>query len=437
MLNDKDILSTILNNLSKIIRGPIVAIFILYFISPVEQGYWYVFQSLMVFVVLGDIGISKIVTLKISEYKSISTSSTSRLDFLAITKDNSSFILISFLLFLVLILLTSILLSVVVLWIFQEWPSGIKTAWIYCSIFSSFSLLNSLQSSIYYGSGLVTRKNILEICLGISFSLSVVILLYLNFGLYSLIYSVLFSTIFSHLIFYKFYNKNFKKIWKYGSFRNGFQILIKTKTLQINYALTTISSLFVTSLIVPITMKVFNPILAGQLGFSLFVMSSIYSFSLIFDYIKYPVILNLVNQKKFKKLYSLIKQIFGISNILLVIGCLIFYLFIEYIPTEFLEIKNRILPYDYLILIFFFNIININIGIIASLVRAFHVEPYWKMGFLKVFTTSILFYIVYVTNSLKIFLALDLVILLLIFLPLTLFIGKKQLKIIYNNKHVS
>ena len=56
-----DVFSTFLNQGWRIISGPFVLLCIPYFLSAMEQGYWYTFISVAALSVLADLGFSNII----------------------------------------------------------------------------------------------------------------------------------------------------------------------------------------------------------------------------------------------------------------------------------------------------------------------------------------------------------------------------------------
>lgn len=57
----KDLLYTAINQLWRIIAGPLVLLFIPLYLTPVEQGYWYTFTSIAALAVFADLGFSTII----------------------------------------------------------------------------------------------------------------------------------------------------------------------------------------------------------------------------------------------------------------------------------------------------------------------------------------------------------------------------------------
>lgn len=59
--NQRDLLSTLINSLWRIISGPVMLLAIPYFLTPMEQGFWYTFTGLAALSIFADLGFTTIV----------------------------------------------------------------------------------------------------------------------------------------------------------------------------------------------------------------------------------------------------------------------------------------------------------------------------------------------------------------------------------------
>ena len=57
----KDLLYTGMNQLWKVVAGPLILLFIPLYLTPIEQGYWYTFTSIAALAVFADLGFSTII----------------------------------------------------------------------------------------------------------------------------------------------------------------------------------------------------------------------------------------------------------------------------------------------------------------------------------------------------------------------------------------
>ena len=59
--NVKDIYATLINQLWRLVSGPIMMLLIPLFLTEIQQGYWYLFTSLSALSIFADLGFSNII----------------------------------------------------------------------------------------------------------------------------------------------------------------------------------------------------------------------------------------------------------------------------------------------------------------------------------------------------------------------------------------
>lgn len=424
----EDVLSSLSSNLIKIVKGPLLAFLIILYLTPDEQGYWYTFQSLIVFAIIGDLGISRLIVVIFPDYHVKIRTSTNHSELKTNLIDYSSIFFTYLITYAFLIIATSILLIFTVEYFYSDWPNNYLKSWFYCAIFSSANILSTFSSAVLYSSDLVSKKNYFEQIFAIIFTITASILLLYNFKIDALAISILFGFLISHLFLVCSYHKPIRKLYRLFNYKKGIKILLHSKNLQFKFFTSAIISLYISSSLVPFAMKYFDPNLAGRLGLSLFLINSIITFSLIFNYIEYPKIIKLINKKKYYNVRKKCLELFLTINAFYIIISFMFLTLIYFSPESFDPYFDRLLPYRDLLVLFITQGILMNIGFIAGIVRGFKVEPYWILGVLQLFTTSTLFYFTIKSSTIRTYLTLDLILHLLILLPMSIYLGKNQLR---------
>lgn len=424
---NEGVLTTVSNNLIKIVRGPILAAIIVVYLSPVEQGYWYTFQSLILFAIIGDFGISRMIIIIFPKYfiEIKKANKFSELKAALINYSSNLFTFLFLYIFLIVIIFLILLCSVKL--IYNEWTSEYFFAWTLCAASASLNLISTYVGSVLYSLDEVSIKNYYEQIFGIVFSICAAFFIIFDFGLFSLGISILIGFIISNLYILLKFGKLVKRLFFLSNIKIGINSIISTKKLQFKFFSSSLLSLYISSSLVPFVMKLFDPVIAGQLGLSIFIINSIVTFSLTYNYVEYPKIVHYINELKFKKVKSKCFELFKINNILYLIFSIVFILFLQFAPSNIEYYFDRFLSFDFLILILITQLILMNIGFVANIVRGFKVEPYWKLGIIQVFTTSILFYITYKYESLKYYLLLDLILHAFILAPITIYLGKNKI----------
>jgi len=208
----EDILSSISSNLVKIIRGPLLAVIIILYLTTDEQGYWYTFQSLIVFAIVGDFGISRLIIVVFPEYHVKIKTAKNFGESKKYLSDYSAILFIYLFIYIVIIVVAAFLLILFIEYFYTDWSNSYLNSWFYCAIAASINLLSSFTSAVLYGSDLVSKKNYFEQIFGIIFTVSASILLILNFKIDSLAISIFIGFFISHLYLLFSYYKYLKKV---------------------------------------------------------------------------------------------------------------------------------------------------------------------------------------------------------------------------------
>lgn len=427
------IISSSINSILKIIRGPVVVFLIIQYLSDEDQGYWYTFQSILTFAIIGDFGISRILPVILPNYTSKIKSSNSINQTKTVFSNLSSLIITYFLLYTLLVIIIYLGLLLFVFLFYNSWEKQYYDIWALCALGGAFNLFLTYFNTLLYSFNQIKIKNTVEIIMSTTYSIAIIFFLVNDFKLYSLAYSLLISVTLPFIYLIIKNRRHLRLFFYYFNFKNGWLHVLSSKKLQGRHYITSIMSLYISSFVVPMTMKIFDPVIAGKLGLTIFIISTITTFALTIDYIEYPSIIKTIAEKNFQKLRSKTKRIFLINNILYIFLSGIFLILIQ-VPLEFIiQLKNRLINGNLILYILITRFILMNIGYYANLIRGFQIEPFWKLGLFQVITTTILFVVLENSLSLKLFLQLDFGLHIFILVPLTIYLGREKNKILFQS----
>lgn len=377
----KDLLSTLINQLWRLISGPLTMVLIPLYLSSVFQGYWYLFISLSALTVFADLGFSNIVMqFSAHEFAFLSFSDKGVLvgDDLHIKKMGS---LLRFILkrISLIILIAFPVIYILGLWFFQR-DSVTDLLILPWTIYSIGSLINFFNYSILsFIEGMNKIQVIENTKLIVSVVNTVVIALVLLMGgnIYAL---ALGSLVGGSLIFVLFLGK-FKSLLRQllkASVNYQYDWNKEILPLFIRYALSFASGYFIFSIYTPLMQYYAGPIESGKVGITLTLIMAIFSLSNIWIYTITPQMNILVSQKNFKELNRLFKKrlLFSASTYLFILGCLIlFYYFLKdfwvipRIVSRFLSLTSI----GMLVLCYFLQLL---VNSWATYLRAFKKELY-------------------------------------------------------------
>ena len=253
------------------VKGPILVLALVYFLTPEQQGYWYLITNLGAIIYMADFGLTVLTMQFIANHsQNIINVHELRKIFKPLISSTYKFLLISVLYIFVIFLPIGI-------YVIGTSQVEYSYAWlIYLASAIPVHIL-LLESSILQGMGKVTTSYIIRSSFIL---LSFVLCIYLlskGFSVASLGISNLISSIIILILFIAiFYSKSFKN---HDHLKNSKSLII-SKKIRYQYITSWVSGYFMFFMIVPLVMLFEGPIVAGQIGVSLTLIKSISAISL-------------------------------------------------------------------------------------------------------------------------------------------------------------
>lgn len=384
-----------------LLKGPASLFFLIYFLTPVEQGYWYVFVNLSALAIFAELGFNTLITQFVShEYASLKFEN-------GVIKGpqynrDRLFGLIRYALKFYAIILP---IAVIAMWILgfvvlsKEKHVGIIAAWFVYSILGAINLLLSLAQYIYQGLDKVEdiQKNIF---LGsVTTALCSWVLLILRFKIWALVIGSVIGLITMSIFLLRKTSRFWFQFFQHKTFHlpNWFK---EISGLQGRYAVSWIGGLFITSFITPIVMYFNGPLIAGKVGMTLAIISSLMNISSAWGLVNIPQFNILVARHDRNLLDSLFKKIQKQSCVVYFIGGVILIMFLVFI-FPLLHWDKRLLSLPYFLILFATGFTSIRSANMAFYLRAHKEEPYmWLSVIDGVVTSSLVVIALYFFNSL-------------------------------------
>jgi len=377
----KDVMSTLFNQVFRLISGPLTMFLVTYHLNQSQQGYWYLFLGISALTTLADMGFAIIVLQFVAhEFANLKLNSRCILegeDF-HIQKMGSLFKYTIKWISISCLLVFPFIYFVGLGFFFRDSVIDIYIVpWTFYSLGSLIYFFSIIIMTFLEGMDLIFDIQKIRILISFFNTIVVSLLLILNLQIYSLAFSVLFSGILISFIIFKKYKNLFFQL-----FSQKKTIIYDWKTeivpLFIRYSLSTISGYFIFQTFVPIVQYFKGSIETGRIGISLALISAIFTVSNIWIYTIIPKINMLISKKNKKELDSLfynrlsfaIITYLGISFILL-----ISFFFLKNIPfiSEFIDRFVSLFSFIILLTCYFFQLI---INAWATYLRAHKIEPY-------------------------------------------------------------
>lgn len=331
-LFDKDLLYTGINQMWRLISGPLYLLFIPLFLTEEVQGYWYTFVSLSALSVFADLGFTNIV-LQFSAHEFAYL--TFDKDFTAFGSDlnlgrlGSLFIfVIKWAVLMIVIIFPIILLIGIIMFSSKNTSINWFLPWVLYLVGAAINFFNTSILSFIEGCNLVYRVQKIRFEASVFYSLTMFVLLYFRFNLYSLAIAMFLSSTFIFFHFISVFRKFIKQLillakeYRYSWKKEFFRLMWK-------YAISFASGYFIFQIYTPIAFKFHGPIEAGKIGLSITLWMAIFNLSNVWIYSITPKLNILVSRQDWRMLDRIFFRNLALACITFGIGSLI--IFVLYI----------------------------------------------------------------------------------------------------------
>lgn len=395
---DRDVTHTALNQLYRLISGPLMLICIPLFLSAEEQGYWYTFTSVAALSIFADLGFTTIVLqFAAHEFAFLHYDENQKIDgdefHLHKLADFFRFCMkwVSF--------TVSIVFTIIVVYGFvfisenKDLTVTWQIPWIIYSVFSAVYFIFNVVLSFFEGCNNVAKTQLTRFKVGVVASLTNIILLFLGAKLYALAMSMCFSTIVCCWIVCHEFGKNIKLLLSLSKCKT-YSWSKEFFSLMWRYAISWSGGYFAMMIYTPLAFRYYGSVEAGRIGLSVAICTAMLSVANIFMTARLPILNGLVEQRDWVKAKNLFKSMscktIG-AHLIFAIGFFaLYYLFYDKVAL----LRRLVVPTSMAILLacwFLQDIVNA----IALYIRAHKIEPFWWMSVVSgVYIACSTFYVV-------------------------------------------
>ncbi|MBM6748723.1 hypothetical protein H5995_05440 [Megamonas rupellensis] len=398
IFNDKNLINTALNQLYRLISGPMMLLFIPLFLTQEEQGYWYTFTSLAALAIFADLGFSTIILqFAAHEFAFLKFKDNGEIegDYIHLRK------LADFFRFSVkwLIIIVSIVFPLIILYGFyfiglrEDIDITWKIPWLIYAFSSAIVFIYSSLLYFFEGCNSVAKVEFIRFKVSVITSIILLLGLFFKIKLYALALSLLISFLYGLYMLYKNFNIAMKQLWdisrvQYYSWKKEiFNLIWK-------YALSWCSGYFIFQIFVPLSFNYYDATFAGKIGLSNSIWTAIMSISNIFIVSKMPYINMLVSKKLWIELDRILKNIFLKLVGTYILGMISFFL-LYYILYNKLFIFQRLLDLYSMLILSICWFLQLIVSFMATYLRAHKKEPLMYISiFCAVYVSISTFFIV-------------------------------------------
>lgn len=378
----KDIKATIINQIFRVLSGPLLLLLIPIYLTSIQQGYWYTFTSIAALAIFADLGFTNIV-LQFAAHE------FARLKFdkdcLIVGDEADIQRLASFFRFSMrwLCKIVVIVFPLIILggYFFLESKGNQvvwKGAWILYSLSSVIVFINSIVLSFFEGCNSVAKIQLIRLKISIGMSIVSIFGLWFGANLYALAYSLLVSGLLGLFFIYKHFHVAITQFLRESPKYNydwGPQFF----ALIWRYAVSWCSGYFIFQLFTPLAFIFHGPEFAGKIGISIAMWTAGYGIAMSWINAIIPRMNIYIENNEWNELDKMFQK--GINRALLtmIIGGGTF-LLIEYFLYDKLYVFSRVLPFWDMMIIYFCWIGQVYINSIAVYLRGHKKEPLMRIS---------------------------------------------------------
>ena len=376
-MQHKDLLFTGINQIWKVVAGPLLLLLIPYYLSPAEQGFWYTFISIAALSVFADLGFSTIV-LQFAAHE------FSRLKFLADGRvagdEQALWRLASFFRFSVVWLLRVV--AVVFPLIFaggyyflslREVDFAWQIPWLIYSLASAGVFAFTTLFCFFEGCNSVGRVQSMRVLVSMGTTLTQIIGLLCHWSLMALAFSLVVSlTVGWGLLLYH-YRVAMRQLWQMSK-GQIYDWWPEFSSLLWRYAISWSSGYFIFQLFTPLAFHFYGPEFAGQVGISIAMWTAGMNISMTWITAMIPQLNIMVEEKLWQNFDDSFNKCMKRSVLTMVAGgsgFLTVYWWLQ--PT--VEFFQHVLPLLSMGILFVCWSTQVYINCLAAYIRAHKEEP--------------------------------------------------------------
>lgn len=377
----KDLVSTLINQLWRLVSGPLTMLLIPLFLSATEQGYWYLFGGLSVLSVFADLGFS-IIILQFAAYEfahlSFNNNGLLEGNDINLKKLGSFFRFTLKWISTICIIVFPIIYVIGIYFFVRDSVLGIYILpW---TIFLLGSVVNFFSNTIIsYVEALNKIAQVQNIRLGVAITNTIVVTIVLVLGgnIYAL---ALGSFISASIVFISIFRKFGKILSQLLNTSKGFIYSWRKEVVPLfsKYSLSFVSGYLTFQIYIPLMQYYHGAIQSGKVGITLTLVGAIYSMSYIWVYTITPQMSIFVSQNNKKSLDVLFKKrlILALLTYIIITVSVFVFLMLFNDFWIFPKIIDRFLPWQAVLMLFVCYLFQLIINSWVTYLRAHKKEPY-------------------------------------------------------------
>ena len=374
---NKDLQATLLNSVWRVISGPVMLLCIPYFLTAIEQGYWYTFIGIAALSIFADLGFSTIVLQFVAhEFAYLSISANREL-----TGDEEHlWRLASFYRFVIkwLCKIVSIafpLIMIVGYYILASKQGDIswQWAWIVYALVSAIAFVIASLLSFFEGCNSVGLVQGIRFRVGVYQTIATLCCLILGLNIYTLGIALGVNIIVSTIYIVKYWKKIILQLWR-GSAACCYNWWPEFSKLIWRYAISWSSGYFIFQTFTPIAFYFHGAEFSGKIGISIAMWTAGFSIANSWMVAIMPRLNMLISEHNWKDLDVLFYKNLRRTVLTIILGGLIYFI-LYFVLHDRIYFFNRVLPPLAMAMLYVSWVFQAWVNSVACYLRAHKKEP--------------------------------------------------------------
>lgn len=372
-----DFRHTAINQVWRLISGPLLLLSIPLYLSAEAQGYWYTFVSLAALAVFADMGFSAVLMLfSAHEFAHLQFNQDTTLKGDAKHLGRLATLWVFAMKWsLVMAFVVFPLVLVVGFYILSSKTSQVEWIypWVIYGVASVLVFINSMLLSFIEGCDSVGSIQKIRFRIGVVNVAGTLFFLAMGLGLYALALSLVLSAVTGGGLLLANYRNMFVQLYSVAK-QDVHQWFAEILPLIWRYSISWVSGYFIVSLFAPLAFKFYTPVEAGQAGLSVAVCAAIFGVSNMWITVVTPKINMYVAREEYAALDAMFFRHLAFAAVSYIFCMGLLYVVVDFLDTYF-SLANRLVDSGSLVLLgtgWFFQLV---ITALAVYMRAFKREP--------------------------------------------------------------
>jgi len=372
---DGAVLAIVLNRAVMIIQAPLFIYFLLRYLSPAEQGFWYTFKSLSALVVFAELGFGVIMTQFVShEFIALRVSNGFVRGSRASRDRLFSLVRYAMCFYMLAVPFAIVILSLAGILVFRKDGNTILAAWLCYSLVGGLNIFTLLMQAVYQGLDKAKEAQRNALAGSVANFVFICGLLYMKAGIWALVLGTFCGLLVMLGLLWRISAPFWMQFWGHRfSLRHGW--FREVVSLQWRYAISWIAGYFIGQFMLPLVKYYVGVVEAGQLGMSISMVSAIQVLSGAWVTARIPQLSMMVARGQRAELDALIDRIQR-NSMIAFSACVVLLAAALFLLFPLFHWETRVLPPLYigvLLLGVWANILMANWGFYL---RAHKEEPY-------------------------------------------------------------